>query len=175
MILRVLRSAAPGMILATLVLVVVLVFRPVTTEVAVDGYILALAAIALFHLVSAATRPEPGSRRSLYDQALEVRTVEPERPQTLTRLEREVALGVDTAFYAHYRLRPLLREIADQRLESRFSCRVEQPSREARTSLPDDAWTLFEPDRAPPRDPHAPGLGRERLAAIVDALEKIEA
>jgi hypothetical protein len=174
-ILRLLKSSASGAILATLLLIVALVFRPVSAEVALDAYILALAAIVLFHLVSAATHAEPGSRRSLYDQALEVRPVEIERPQTLTRLEREVALGVDTAFYAHYRLRPLLREIADHRLASRFSSGVERPTRDARASLPEDAWALFEPDRKPPRDPHAPGFGRERLAAIVDALEKIEA
>ena len=175
MIARVLRAAAPAATLATLIFVVALVFRPVAAEVAVDGFILALAGIVLLHLVSAATRAEPGQRRSVYDQALEVRPVEAERPQTLTRLEREVALGVDTAFYAHYRLRPLLREIADQRLESRFSSGVERPSRAARESLPEDAWTLFDPDRKPPRDPHGPGLERERLAEIVDALEKIEA
>ena len=89
-------------------------------------------------------------------------------------MEREVALGVDSAFYAHFRLRPLLRELAAHRLESRYASTVDDPRSEARESLPDDAWELFDAERKPPRNPHAPGLARERLRAIVDALEKIE-
>jgi hypothetical protein len=171
---RVLLSGAPAALVATLALVAALVFQPVSTETAVDGYILVLGGITLFKLVGFATEAEPGSRRSIYDRAIEPRTPDAERPQELTRMEREVALGIDSAFYAHFRLRPLLREIADQRLESRYGATVERPGPEARASLPDDAWELFEPDRTAPRNPHARGLERERLRGIVDALEAID-
>jgi hypothetical protein len=174
MIRGVLRSRAPAAIAATLVFVAALLFHPVSTEVAVDGYVLLLGAIALFGLVGATTKTDPGSGGSVYDQALEQRTADPQRPQELTRMEREVGLGVDSAFYAHYRLRPLLREIADQRLENRFAATIDEVPPSARESLPDDAWELFDPERRPPRNPHGPGLERERLRAIVDALEKIE-
>jgi hypothetical protein len=170
---RLLRSGAPAAIAATLVFVAALLFHPVTTEVAVDGYVLLLGAIALSRLVGATTEAEPGSGRSVYDQALEPRPVEAERPPELTRIEREVALGVDSAFYAHYRLRPLLREIADHRLESRYASTIDHVRPDARESLPEDAWELFDAQRTPPRNPHAPGLDRERLHAIVDALEKL--
>lgn len=173
MIRRVLRTSAPAAIAVTALFLAALLFRPVTTETAVDGLILALGGIALLRLVGLTTQAEPGARRSLYDQALEPRDAQAERPQELTRMEREVALGVDSAFYAHFRLRPLLREIAGQRLESRYASTVDEPRGEARASLPDEAWELFDPDRAPPRNPHAPGLDRERLHAIVDALEKL--
>ena len=174
MIRRVLRSGTPAAIAATFLFVIVLLFHPFTTEVAVDGYVLALGAIALLHLVGSTTRAEPGSHRSVYEQALEPRAVDAERPPELARLEREVALGVDSAFYAHYRLRPLLREIADQRLESRFASTIEDVRPAARETLPEDAWELFDAERTPPRNPHAPGLERERLHAIVDALESLE-
>lgn len=174
MIRRVLRSSAPAAIAVTVVFAAVLIFRPVTIETAVDGFILALGGIALLNLVGLMTRAEPDARRSLYDQALEPRDPRAERPQELTRMEREVALGVDSAFYAHFRLRPLLRQIAEHRLESRYASTVDDPRAAARESLPDDAWELFA-DRSPPRNPHAPGLDRGRLHAIVDALERIEA
>jgi hypothetical protein len=171
---RALRSSAPTLIAVTALFVAALVFEPVTTETAVDGFILALGGIALLRLVGMTTQAEPGARRSVYDQALEPRDPQAERPQELTRMEREVALGVDSAFYAHFRLRPLLREIADQRLESRYASTVADPRAEARESLPDDAWELFDTERKPPRNPHAPGLERQRLRAIVDALERME-
>jgi hypothetical protein len=170
---RVLRAGAPAAILATLVFALALAFHPVTTETAVDGYILAIGGIALLALVGFATERDPESRRSIYDQAIEPREPVAERPQELTRMEREVALGIDSAFYAHFRLRPLLREIADQRLESRFGATVDDPPSDARTSLPEDAWELFEPERVAPRNPHAPGIERARLREIVDALERI--
>ena len=169
-----LRASAPAALVATLLFVAALIFRPVSTETAVDGLILALGGIALVRLVGVTTHSGPGARRSVYDQALEPRDPKAERPQELTRTEREVALGVDSAFYAHFRLRPLLREIADHRLESRYASSVDDPRPEARESLPDDAWELFAADRRPPRNPHARGLDRERLHAIVDALERLE-
>jgi hypothetical protein len=170
----VLLSSAPAAIGVTLLFVLALAFHPVSTETAVDGYVLVLGGITLLKLVGLATHVEPGSGRSIYDQALEPRTREGERPQELTRIEREVALGIDSAFYTHFRLRPLLREIADQRLESRYGAGVHDARSDARASLPDDAWELFEPERTPPRNPHAPGLQRERLRGIVDALEQME-
>jgi hypothetical protein len=173
MILRALRPSAPAAIAATLLFAAALVFRPVTTEAAVDGYVLALGGIVLLRLVRLTTQRERGARRSVYDQALEPRVPEAERPQELTRIEREVALGVDSAFYEHFRLRRLLREIADQRLENRYASTVDAARPDARESLPDEAWELFDPERRPPRNPHAPGLERERLRAIVDALERL--
>ena len=172
---RVLRAATPGTIAATLALLAVLLFRLFSSEVALDAYVLVLGAIALFALVTTATDAEDGPSRSVYHQALEPRALEAERPRELGRLEREVALGVDTAFYAHYRLRPLLREIAEHRLEGRYATALADPRAEARASLPEDAWQLFDPDRRPPRDPHGPGLGKAGVRAIVDALERIEA
>lgn len=173
MTLRVLRSAAAGAIFATLLLLGALAFRPVGAEVALDGYVLLLGGIVLFALVQATTEVEPDARRSPYEQALEVAADLHERPPELARVEREVALGVASSFYQHYRLRPLLREIAAQRLESRFAADVDAPHGDARAMLPDDAWDLLRSDRTPPRDRHAPGIELARLREIVDALERI--
>jgi hypothetical protein len=106
--------------------------------------------------------------------ALDAPAETPERPPELARVEREVALGVGNSFYEHYRLRPLLREIASQRLESRFAVDLDAARGDARAALPEHAWELLDPERKPPRDRHAAGMEIERLHAIVDALERLE-
>lgn len=169
MILRVVRSGAAGAILATAVLLVVLLFGFASSELALDVYVLVLGGIALVGLVEVTTTPASHSARaSLYEQALEPPVDQPERPPELARVEREVALAVDSAFYEHYRLRPLLHEIASQRLGERYAAEAH-----ASIALPDHAWTLLSDEHKPPRNPHAPGIPFERLREIVDALEKI--
>ena len=174
MTVRVLRSSAAGAIVATALLVVALAFRPVSQEIALDAYVLLLGAIALFSLVGAATAADPDARRSPYEQALEPAPTSEERPPELERLEREVALAVGSAFYEHFRLRRLLRELAGQRLESRFAADLDAPRGDALASLPEHAWELIDADRAPPRDRHGRGIEVGRLREIVDALERME-
>lgn len=170
---RIVRSGALGGGLATLVFLAALAFRPVSVEAAVDAYVLLLGTIVLFGLVGATTESDPDARRSPYEQALERTPPGAERPPELARMEREVALAVGSSFYEHFRLRPLLREIAAQRLESRFAADLDAPHGEARESLPADAWTLLDVDRPAPRNRHAPGIPVARLRELVDALERI--
>jgi hypothetical protein len=171
---RVLRSSAPAVVLVTIALVVVVVFRPVTAELAVDAYVLVVGGILLLSLVQAATAASPGPRRaSAFEQALRAPEESVERPAEVARVEREVFLGVASAFYLHYRLRPLLRELAEQRLGERYSADLDDPRPEIRALLPDEAWPLVHSERPPPRDRHAPGIPLARLSAIVDALERI--
>ena len=174
MTLRVLRSGAAGAALATLLLFVALAFRPVDAALAFDAYVLLIGGIALVALVRVTTEGDPDTLRSPYEQALEVPVVTPERPPELARVEREVALGIANSFYEHYRLRPLLREIAAQRLESRLAVDLDAPSGDARAALPEHAWELLDVERKPPRDRHAAGLPVERLREIVDALDRLE-
>ena len=174
MTVRVLRSSAAGAILATVLLVVALAFKPVSTEIALDAYVLLLGAVALFALVEATKASDPDARRSPYDLALESAPVAAERPPELERLEREVALAVGSSFYEHFRLRRVLRDVAGQRLESRFAADLDNPRGDALASLPDHAWELLDAERTPPRDRHGPGIRVERLREIVDALEQLE-
>ena len=56
---------------------------------------------------------------SLADELADPLDVLPERPSDLARMERDVYLSCGTAFYLHHRLRPILREIAANRLLTR--------------------------------------------------------
>jgi hypothetical protein len=170
---RVLRAGAAGVVLATLLLFATLAFQPVDSAVALDGYVLLLGGVALLALVRVTVEPDPDARRSPYEQALEAVDESPERPPELARVEREVALGIANSFYEHYRLRPLLREIASQRLESRHGVELDAPRADARELLPEHAWELLDTERRPPRDRHAPGMPVDQLRAIVDALERL--
>ena len=86
------------------------------------------------------------------------------------KLAREVQLGMQTAFDLHYRLRPTLVEIAENRLAGRG---VHLESDRAQRLLGDETWELLRPDRQPPHDRNAPGIGHDELERLVGALERI--
>ena len=111
------------------------------------------------------------------DESLLEKALEPEPPETapipaLERLEREVALAASREFDLHYRLRPVLREIAASRLERR-GARLDSDSKRARELLGDELWSLTEPDREPPTNRQAPGMGFEELERTVERLERL--
>ena len=94
------------------------------------------------------------------------------RPQDLERIERLVFTGTETASAVHARLRPLLREIAQGRLQRRGVQLDRSPAR-ARELLGAELWELVRPDRRRPQDPRAPGMSLRELAEIVDRLEQL--
>jgi hypothetical protein len=171
---RVLRSSAIGAVVATIGLGIALVFRPVDPLLALDAYVLFVGGIALLSLFQATTSASPAAHgRSAFEHSLAPPPESVERPAELARVEREVVLCVGSAFYVHYRLRPMIREIAGQRLTSRYAVDLDEPTLEQRAMLPEEAWNLIHSDRQPPRNRHAPGIPIERLRAIVDSLERI--
>ena len=113
----------------------------------------------------------PGER-SEFDDALEATHRPSVRIAERDKLAREVQLGMQTAFDLHYRLRPTLVEIARNRLAGRGISLENE--RRARVVLGDEAWELLRPDREPPRNRNAPGIGTDDLGRLVGALERIE-
>ena len=67
-------------------------------------------------------------------------------------MEREVALGLATAFDLHYRLRPRLRRIATELLAARRGIDLDGSPEAARRVLGDDAWEIVRGDREPPHE-----------------------
>jgi len=94
------------------------------------------------------------------------------RPRELVKLEREVELATQTAFDAHYRLRPTLRRIAASRLAAR-GIDLDAPQGLAEAILGPEAWDLTRPDLARPRRHDAAGLDIAEIDAAVGALERI--
>ena len=100
-------SCSPGFpLFLTLVLAVVLLVDPGRAELVVHVYALVLAAIGLGHLLAALRDALPPRVPSAFDAALRTRARPAQRIPELERMEREVALGLATAFDLHFRLRP---------------------------------------------------------------------
>ena len=86
-------------------------------------------------------------------------------------MEREVALGLATAFDLHYRLRPRLRRIATELLAARRGIDLDANPDAARRVLGEDAWQIVRGDLEPPRERFAPGLDIGSLRLAVASLE----
>lgn len=168
---RFLRPAQLPVIL-TILLVVLLVVLTGRSGVIVRVYLLALAAIALFHLVRLVGAAHPAGP-SRFDAALRRRPQPQERLAELAKVEREVALGMATAFDLHYRLRPALRRTASELLASRRGIDLDRQPEAARRALGDDAWEIVRGDREPPDDRFGPGVELAALRRTVSALESL--
>jgi hypothetical protein len=81
-------------------------------------------------------------------------------------------MAAGTAFDVHYRLRPLLRDIAEHRLAARRGLVLDSGNEAVRKALGEELWELVRPDRAAPRFHHDPGF---RVAQIREAVETLEA
>jgi hypothetical protein len=136
---------------------------PFDRDLVVRVYLLVAGGLALEALVRAAARLAP--RRARRRSPRRGRREPADRPAELARLEDQVVLAAATAADLHFRLRPVLREIAAERAAARG---LELDEGQAGA-----AWELVRPDRPAPADPFAKGMRPARLAEIVDALERI--
>ena len=119
-------------LVVTLALAIVLVAAPGHAGLAAHVYALVLAALGLGYLLTAMRDALPPRRPSAFDAALRTRPGPVQRIPELERMEREVALGLATAFDLHYRLRPRLRGIAAELLASRRGIELDgEPRRRA--------------------------------------------
>ena len=160
-------------LVATLVLATVLLAAPGRAGLATHVYALALAAIGLGYLLSALHDALPPRRPSPFDAALRTPRSSVQRIPELERMEREVALGLATAFDLHYRLRPRLRRIATALLRARRGIELDASPEAARRALGDDAWEIVRGDREPPQERFAAGVEIASLRRAVSALETL--
>ena len=170
---RLLPGAALMTMLATLAYVVARLAEPGRRALWLDVYLLVLGAIAVFAAVLATRQAFPLDRGSSLAKALEREPREPLRPQELERLEREVTLGTSTSFDLHYRLRPILREIAEQRLADRRGLRLDRGGREIQAALGEELWELVRPDRKPPEQRYTRGIEPDAVRRVVERLEAL--
>jgi hypothetical protein len=159
-------------VMATIGLVAARMIAPGRRELELDIYVLALGGFGLLVLSSALGRVAPREDESLLEEALEPEPVEEARIASLERLQREVALAASREFDLHYRLRPVLREIAESRLERR-GVRLDSGTRRVRELLGDELFALTAADREPPANRQAIGIGFEELERTVERLERL--
>jgi hypothetical protein len=160
-------------VLLTLLLVVLLVVVSGRAGLIVRVYLLLVAAIGLFHLVRMVRTAFPAAGPSRFDAALRRRPQRQERLPELARVEREVTLGMATAFDLHYRLRPSLRRSASELLAARRGIDIDRDPEAARRALGEDAWEIVRGDREPPDDRFGPGIKPAALGRVVASLESL--
>jgi hypothetical protein len=148
-------------------------FLPVSPGVMVDVYLVFLGGITLLALVRTVRVVQPGSGHSPFELALRPVGPRPQRPPELVRLEQRLALAVTTAFDVHFRLRPAVRDVAEQRLWARHAVDLETNPEQAQALLGAGVWELARPDRPPPPDPFGPGLGVRGIEQVVAELEQV--
>lgn len=158
--------------LATIALFVMRSVEPGRQDLELDIYVLVVGALALLTAVLAAQRAIPVSTTSAIAEALERDPPEALRPPDLERTERVVTMATSTAFDLHYRLRPILREIAEQRLSDRRGIRLDDEA-DAREALGTELWEIVRADREPPSKRFDPGVEPDALAAAIERLEQL--
>jgi hypothetical protein len=146
---------------------------PLSSGLVLDLYLLFVGGIALLALVRTMRVAQPGSGHSPFEAALRPIRPRPQRPPELVRLEQHIALAVTTAFDVHYRLRPAVRDVAAQRLWAKHAIDLETHPDRAQALLRAAAWELARPERPPPADPFAPGLGVPGIERVVTELEQV--
>lgn len=159
-------------VLATVALVAARMISPGRQDLELDVFVLLLGTLGLIVLASEVRRIAPSADESLLEEALEPEPPEVRPIAELQRLDRELTMGSTRAFDLHYRLRPVLREIASARLERRGMA-LDSGSPSVQAALGEDLWELTAPDREPPHDRLAPGPGLEELGRTIARLERL--
>ena len=98
----------------------------------------------------------------------------PNWPGELFELESRVTLGKVSAFDYQSRLRPLLREMAAQRLAARWNIDLGTQPSAARAHIGDSLWTELQDGPVDSRDQRfVPGPSLARIRALIADLEAI--
>lgn len=153
-------------------LVAARMISPGRRELELDVFVLVLGCLGLAVLAAELGRLAPTAERSLVEEALDPDPVE-ERPiADLLRLERELSMASARQFDLHYRLRPVLRDVAAARLEQR-GLDLDSGRPAVQELLGEELFELTAPGREPPKNRLAPGPGVEGLDRTISRLERL--
>ena len=153
--------------LATLALAVGAVAAPGSRTLALEVYLFVVTGLTLLGLlVAVTTAVPPRAAQRPHRRQLEATTL----PQ-LDSITQAVSFAQASAAGLHYRLRPILREVAAARLARRGVALDREPQR-ARALLGEPAWELVRPDREP-GERFEKGWAEADLVKVVEGLESV--
>jgi hypothetical protein len=155
--------------LATLVLIAVVWLIPGQTDLVARAYIPLIAGIAISVRVREILDASPSASRPRRRRRPPPR----DRLPDLRRLEATLAVSPSSAKETYHRLRPILREIAADRLEVGRRIDLDEEPIRARDALGDEAWAYLRADVPMPEDRSLPGPSLIRTEEIVASLEAI--
>jgi hypothetical protein len=159
-----------GAVLAIVGLAIVLAMRPSDSGPAIEAFVLFIGALGLVYLSRATFRTFRAATKSPIEALIARPRPKQERLPELVRMERELEMATQSAFDTHYRLRPLLRELAETRL-ARRGIELDRPGSRAKELLGPELWEIVRPDLERPAEHHDPGV---RLATVDRAVAALE-
>lgn len=139
--------------------------------VALYAYVLVLGALGLLTLSRGLRSGLP--RTPDLDQLTRRPPAADERVPQLEAVVRRISAGRSSAFDLHYRLRPMVREIASAQLARRHGLDLDRRPEQARALLGERVWELVRPDRESPEQRLSRGWSTKQLAELIDELEAI--
>lgn len=128
--------------------------------------LLVVATIAVFVCLALLPRTASPPRRAATNR----RTA---RPEQLIALERLVSSAATSTLQVHAYVRPLLVDIAEQRLAARGQTLARLGEASGRELMGERLWEILRPGRALPEDRGAPGLSTRELNALVETLDRL--
>ena len=142
-----------------------------------EGVLLAVGGIAVLALVPRPARPlRPAPRRARPARGARLRRRSaPRSTPDLAGVDRLLALSVSSADDEHMRLRPLVADIARQRLADHTGVRLDGDPEVAAAAVGPSVWELVRPDRPRPSDRRGRGIAPAQLRRVVESLERIGA
>jgi len=165
------RLFLPGAVLTGL-LGVDLIFRPIPFGFAFRAWLVALGGLAAAALVRASLAPY---RRVLVEPVRfrRRRPVATERPAGLEEVERAVDFAVWNPADLNRRLRPLLREVAAHRLQTRRGLDIERNPAASKLLLGEVAWDLVDVPAADEPGVRRAGASPVAIRATITRLEEL--
>lgn len=160
-----------ALVAGTVGVVLALLLAGSTHRVALAAYVLFLGALGLL-VVLRRLRSALPETRPLEAPAPAAGPAEP--VGQLEQIVRTVSGAEWMQAELHYRLRPLVREVASARLSRRYGVDLDGQPERARALIGEGRlWELVRPGRTAPEDRHARGWSREELEDLVGALERL--
>ena len=166
-VVRFVLALVPALVLAGVLYALLPPWRGAITEVA----LLLTGWLAVVAFVRTALLPHEPTE-SAFEHAVLPRVGATNRLESLATVERRVALADTAAVHVHYRLRPILREIAAARL-ARRGVALDGDAAPVVAAIGADLAELLRHDRPRPSDPFAPGLPPAQLRKFVERLEAL--
>jgi hypothetical protein len=170
---RLLAGFLLGTVLAGIALIVARVVQPGREALELDVFVLVEGALAVLSAVLATRQAFPLEKGSAIAEALQREPRRAARPPARERTARLLTIATTTAFDLHFRLRPVLREVAEQRLADRQGLRLDSGDPRVREALGEELWEVVRPDRETPDVRFARGLEPAAIRRVIERLEAL--
>jgi hypothetical protein len=170
---RIVAATVVAVMAATLAVIVTALTLPGRTTQALHWYLLLLGAIAVVAALRAITARYPVQWRAVPDPTRLATPEADERPARLRAIERVVAHATYDSAAFQTELRPILRDIAAQRLAAYWTVDIDRQPDAARANLGEPAWTFLTPGNLEAARGER-GVEVDALRVVVERLEALD-